>query len=110
MEVLYPRCAGVDVHAGSVTACVRIASGADITYQHRAVAATTQGLLELAEWFAASGCTHVAIAYASHCTSLGRCETFSSAARLFDSLTPLAFCGGLGPGSSYRYSSLSLHR
>ena len=42
MEVLYPRCAGVDVHAGSVTACVRIASGADVTYQHRTVSATTQ--------------------------------------------------------------------
>jgi transposase len=61
MEVLYPRCAGVDVHAGSVTACVRIASGADVTYQHRTVAATTQGLLELADWFAANGCTHVAM-------------------------------------------------
>ena|SRR6266851_3658606 len=61
MEVLYPRCAGVDVHAGSVTACVRIASGADVTYQHRTVAATTQGLLELADWFAAHGCSHVAM-------------------------------------------------
>jgi len=61
MEVLYPRCAGVDVHAGSVTACVRIASGADVTYQHRTVAATTQGLLELADWLAATGCTHVAM-------------------------------------------------
>ena len=27
MEVLYPRCAGLDVHADSVTACVRLASG-----------------------------------------------------------------------------------
>jgi transposase len=61
MEVLYPQCAGVDVHAGSVTACVRVASGADVTYQHRTVAATTQGLLELADWFAANGCTHVAM-------------------------------------------------
>src|SRR5713226_6105943 len=61
MEVLYPRCAGVDVHAGSATACVRIASGGDVTYQHRTVAATTQGLLELADWFAAHGCTHVAM-------------------------------------------------
>jgi hypothetical protein len=24
MEVLYPRCAGLDVHAASVTACARI--------------------------------------------------------------------------------------
>ena len=31
MEVLYPRCAGLDVHAGSVTACARIAAGAQVT-------------------------------------------------------------------------------
>jgi hypothetical protein len=30
MEVLYPRCAGLDVHAGSVTACARIASGGQV--------------------------------------------------------------------------------
>src|SRR5258708_36539888 len=61
MEVLYARCAGVDVHAGSGTACLRLASGADVTYQHRTVSATTQGLLELADWLAGSGCTHVAM-------------------------------------------------
>jgi transposase len=59
MEVLYPRCAGLDVHARSVTACVRIASGPDVTYQHRTVPTTTRGLLELADWLAAAQCTHV---------------------------------------------------
>jgi len=61
MDVLYPRCAGVDVHAGSVTACVRIASGAEVTYQHHTVPATTHRLLELADVLAAAGCTHVAM-------------------------------------------------
>ena len=61
MEVLHPRCAGLDVHAGSVTACARIASGADVTYEHRTVATTTRGLLDLAEWLSAQGCTHVAM-------------------------------------------------
>jgi len=61
MEVLYPRCAGLDVHADSVTACLRIAAGADVTYQHRTVATTTSGLLDLADWLAAAGCTHVAM-------------------------------------------------
>jgi transposase len=61
MEVLYPRCAGLDVHAGSVTACVRIATGAQVTYAHRAVATTTRGLLELVEWLTGHGCTHVAM-------------------------------------------------
>ncbi len=40
------------------------------------------------------------IAYASHCTSPGRCEGFSLTKRLFDNLTPLPFCGGMSPGSS----------
>jgi hypothetical protein len=31
MEVLYPRCAGLDVHAASVTACVRIATAGAMT-------------------------------------------------------------------------------
>jgi transposase len=58
MEVLYPRCAGLDVHARSVTACVRIASGADVSYHHRTVPTTTRGLLDLADWLAAAQCTH----------------------------------------------------
>ncbi len=61
MEVLYPQCAGLDVHAGSVTACARIATGAQVTYEHRTVATTTRGLLELAEWLTARGCSHVAM-------------------------------------------------
>jgi transposase len=61
MEVLYPRCAGLDVHAASVTACARLASGAQITYDHLTVATTTRGLLELDAWLAAHGCTHVAM-------------------------------------------------
>ncbi len=61
MEVLYPRCAGLDVHAKSVVACVRIASGATVGYEHRTVATSTRGLLELAEWLTAQGVTHVAM-------------------------------------------------
>jgi transposase len=61
MEVLHPRCAGLDVHARGVTACIRIASGPDVTYQHRTVSTTTRGLLELADWLAAAQCTHVAM-------------------------------------------------
>lgn len=61
MEVLYPRCAGLDVHAGSVTACARIASGPQVTYEHHTVSTTTRGLLDLAKWRTAHGCTHVAM-------------------------------------------------
>jgi transposase len=61
MEVLYPRCAGLDVHAASVTACVRLAAGAEVTDQHRTVATTTAGLLTLRDWLTANACTHVAM-------------------------------------------------
>jgi len=61
MEVLYPRCAGLDVHAGSVTACARVASGTQVTYEHCTMPTTTRGLLELDEWLTGHGCTHVAM-------------------------------------------------
>jgi transposase len=40
---------------------LRIASDSDVTYEHRTVANTTSGLLELADWLTAAGCTHVAM-------------------------------------------------
>ena len=61
MEVLYPRCAGLDVHADSVTACIRIASGGEVAYQHHTVPTTTRGLLSLTDRLSAAGCTHVAL-------------------------------------------------
>jgi len=61
MEVLYPRCAGLDVHAATVVACVRIASGATVTYEHRTVSTNTRGLLDLVDWLTAQGVTHVAM-------------------------------------------------
>ncbi len=61
MEVLYPRCAGLDVHAKTVVGCVRLAVGAKVTYEHRTVSTTTRGLLALADWLTAQGVTHVAM-------------------------------------------------
>ena len=61
MEVLYPRCAGLDVHAASVVACARVAVGGTVTYAHHTVSTTTAGLLELADWLTAQGVTHVAL-------------------------------------------------
>ena len=51
----------MDVHARTVVACARIASAGTVTYHQRTVATTTQGLLELADWLTAHGCTHVAL-------------------------------------------------
>ena len=61
MEVLYPRCAGLDVHKATVVAAVRLVAGGKVVREVRTFATTTAGLLELAEWFAESGCTHVAM-------------------------------------------------
>ena len=61
MEVLYPRCAGLDVHSRRVNACVRVAAGRTVTTEHREFATTTAGLLDLATWLTEAGCTHVAM-------------------------------------------------
>ena len=61
MEVLHPKCAGLDVHSQRVTACVRVAVGRKVTTEHREFATTTAGLLELAVWLTEAGCTHVAM-------------------------------------------------
>lgn len=60
MEVLYPRCAGLDVHKDTVVACARCVSEP----QHREVrtfGTTTRDLLALADWLESRGCTHVAM-------------------------------------------------
>jgi transposase len=61
MEVLYPKCAGLDVHQASVVACVRLADGARASHEVRTFETTTKGLLALADWLRELGCTHVAM-------------------------------------------------
>src|SRR5947208_15250585 len=61
MEVLYPRCAGLDVDKATVVAAVRLAADGKVAREVRTFATTTAGLLELAEWLAENGCTHVAM-------------------------------------------------
>jgi transposase len=60
MEVLYPRCAGLDVHKDSVVARVRCVS-APLHDEVRTFATTTSALMELNEWLSAQGITHVAM-------------------------------------------------
>src|SRR5262249_8324923 len=61
MEVMYPRCAGLDVHKETVVACVRIVEGGDVSRSIRTFATTTASLIELGEWLEVNGCTHVAM-------------------------------------------------
>src|SRR3984957_17849072 len=60
MQVLYPRCAGLDVHKDTIVACVRCVSPPE-RHEVRSFDSTTRGLLELADWLASHGCTHVAM-------------------------------------------------
>jgi transposase len=60
MQVLYPRCAGLDVHKDVIVACVRCVS--EPSHQEvRSFGATTTELIRLADWLASHGCTHVAM-------------------------------------------------
>ena len=60
MQVLYPRCAGLDVHKDTIVACVRCVSP-PTHHEVRSFDSTTRGLLDLADWLASHGCTHVAM-------------------------------------------------
>lgn len=61
MDVLYPHCAGLDVHKDTVVACVRHTRNGTVKREVRTYKATTPALLDLAEWLATEGCTHVAM-------------------------------------------------
>jgi transposase len=60
MEVLYPRCAGLDVHKDTVVACVRCVSEPQCR-EVRTFGTTTRDLFSLADWLESCGCTHVAM-------------------------------------------------
>jgi hypothetical protein len=87
--------AGIDVHKKMLAVVVADVEVEDDYHFERLKVGTSPAQLRvLADWLVEREVEEVVIAYASHCTSLGRCETFSGAGRLFDNLTPLAFCGG----------------
>jgi transposase len=59
MEVLYPKCAGLDVHKDVVVACTRVAVDGRVTQEVRSFATTTGALCELSAWLEEQRCTHV---------------------------------------------------
>jgi transposase len=60
MEILYPRCAGLDLGKDALVACVRI-HGRPVQQECRPFGMTTRDLVALAEWLTAEGVTHVAM-------------------------------------------------
>jgi len=61
MEVLHPRCAGIDVHKDSVSVCLRTVEKGKIHQEVKTFSTMTKGLLELLDWLEKAGCTHVAM-------------------------------------------------
>jgi transposase len=61
MEVLHPRCCGLDVHKDTVVACLRLVSDGKVTTEVRTFQTTTADLLRLSGWLAENECTHVAM-------------------------------------------------
>jgi len=62
MEVLYPRCAGLDVHKDTVVAAVRLMTGdGSVRREVATFATTTPGLVALSEWLERHDCHCVAM-------------------------------------------------
>ena len=61
MELMYKRCAGLDVHQQTVVACARVVDAGQLSEEVRTFDTTTTGLIELSGWLEAKGCTHVAM-------------------------------------------------
>jgi transposase len=62
MDRLLERCAGLDVHKKTVTACVRVPGARGVRHQEvRTCGTTTEELLALRDWLTAQTVTHVAL-------------------------------------------------
>jgi transposase len=62
MEIVYPCCAGLDVHKQTVVACVRRLDVKGVVHKEvRTFGTMTADLLQLADWLAHEGVTHVAM-------------------------------------------------
>jgi transposase len=59
MQILYPRCCGLDIHKAFITACVLIAEGKAKKRHQLRCGTMTRDLLALADWLAELGVTHV---------------------------------------------------
>ena len=61
MEVLRPRCCGLDVHKETVVACLRLVIDGKAVKETRTFQTTTASLIELSNWLAENACTHIAM-------------------------------------------------
>ena len=62
VEVVYPRCCGLDIHQKTVTACLlTVGPRGERQKELRTFETMTDDLLALADWLVTAGCTHVAM-------------------------------------------------
>jgi|SoiMethySBSTD1v2_1073268.scaffolds.fasta_scaffold388950_2 transposase len=62
MQVMYARCAGLDVHKKMVVGCVMVSgNGGNVEQEIRTFATYTSDLLALSDWLKSHGVTHVAM-------------------------------------------------
>jgi transposase len=61
VEVLYRRCAGLDVHQQTVVACARVMEESKIRQEVETFNTTVKGLAALKAWLLGHGCTHAAL-------------------------------------------------
>jgi transposase len=62
LDVIYERCCGLDVHKRTIAACLIVPGmGGTPQKEIRTFGTMTEDLLELTDWLAAAGCTHVAM-------------------------------------------------
>jgi len=62
MEVVHPRCCGLDVHKQTVVACVLLSSASAQPHKTlRTFGTLTDELLALGDWLASQGVTHIAL-------------------------------------------------
>ncbi|SEP13382.1 hypothetical protein SAMN04487843_10776 [Methylobacterium sp. ap11] len=61
MEVLYLRCADLDIYKETVVAAIRLAEGSKVPHEVRTFATTRPAPLDLSAWLDGHGCTHVAM-------------------------------------------------
>jgi len=62
MQVIYPRCCGLDIHKKFVVACLLIGDPDGTVHKEtRTFSTMTEDLLALGDWLRAAGCTHIAL-------------------------------------------------
>ena len=95
MDVLHPRCCGLDVHKSSISACILLREAGRVQKHQRRFGAMTQELQALAEWLRQFGVTQVAMlwkAFAQACAFYSPVVVSSEMAMFHQLRNPLDCC------------------